>query len=86
MPEMRCVEAVCDMGALDAAAPGAAESGDPARCAAVRGDAADDAGVAAFVEFETAWVACVDAPLPEVLPRSVLNVWLMSISCSRLFT
>jgi hypothetical protein len=86
---MRCVEVVCGADAFEAATPGAVESGDPARCAAVRGEAAADAAVAEFVGFEAAPTACGDAPVPEelgALPRSVLSVWLMSMSCSRLFT
>jgi hypothetical protein len=84
---MRCAEATCGADALEAT--GELESGDPARCAAVRGEAAADAGVAAFVALEAAPDTCGVEPVPEVvevLPRSVLSVWLMSMSCSRLFT
>jgi hypothetical protein len=84
---MRCVESVCGADALEAAEPDAVESGDPARCAAVRGEAAANAGVAEFVGLEAAPTACVVAPLPEELDvLSAVSVWLMSISCSRLFT
>jgi hypothetical protein len=89
LPDMRCVEVVCGADGLEATEPGAAESGDPARCAAVRGEAAADAGEAKFVGLEAAPDACGVAPVPEelgVLPRSVVSVWLMSMSCSRLFT
>ena len=67
LPEMRCVEVVCGADAFEAATPGAVESGDPARCAAVRGEAAADAAVAEFVGFEAAPTACGDAPVPEEL-------------------
>jgi hypothetical protein len=86
---MRCVEVVCGADAFEAATPGAVESGDPARCAAACGEAAADASEVEFVGLEAAPTACVDAPVPEVLealPASALSVWLMSISCSRLFT
>jgi hypothetical protein len=89
LPDMRCIKVVCEADALEAAAPGALESGDPASCAAVCGEAAADAGVAESVRFEAALATLGDAPLPgvlDVLPRSALSVWLMSTSCSRLFT
>ena len=54
LPDMRCVEVVCGADGLEATEPGAAESGDPARCAAVRGEAAADAGEAKFVGLEAA--------------------------------
>jgi hypothetical protein len=89
LPEMRCAEVACGADAFEAAVPVVVESGDPPRCAAVRGDAAADAGEAAFVGLEAAPGTWGVAPVPEVLevlPASVLSVWLMSISCSRLFT
>lgn len=86
LPEVRCVELACVADKFAAAAPGVADRDAPARCPAVCGVAAADVAVAAFVGFEAASTACVDAPLLDALPTSVLNVWLMSISCSRLFT
>jgi hypothetical protein len=82
LPEMRCVEVVCDADVLDAATPGAAESGDPVRGEVVLGDAVSLVALAAGVTTGF-------APVPEelgVLLASVLSVWLMSMSCSRLFT
>jgi hypothetical protein len=83
----KCWGDACGADALEA--PGELESGDPARCEAVRGEAAADAGAARFVALEAAPDTCGVAPVPdvlEVLPTSVLSVWLMSINCSRLFT
>jgi hypothetical protein len=83
------VGVVCATDVLEAEAPEAIERGDPARCAVVRDGVAADAGVAEFFGLEAAPDTCVVAPVPEVLevlPTSVLSVWLMSISCSRLFT
>ena len=86
MPE---VEPVCDVEALVATAPDVAESGDAAALTAARGDAAADGIVAEPFAPEISWVACPEVPPLEVLgvlPRSVVSVWLISISCSRLFT
>jgi hypothetical protein len=89
LPEKLSAEAAWGTEAFEAPEPDAAESGDPVRCAAVCDGATADAGVAEFVGFEAAPDACGVAPVPEepgALPRSVVSVWLMSMSCSRLFT
>jgi hypothetical protein len=84
---MRCVEAACDEDAIEAEVLATVDGSDPAGCAAVCGEAVADAGVAALVGFEAAPAACVDAPVPEELDvLSAVSVWLMSMSCSRLFT
>ena len=53
----------------------------------VCGEAAADAGEAELVGLEAAPTAFGDAPVPEELGvLSAVSVWLMSMSCSRLFT
>src|ERR1039457_3424164 len=85
LPEICCAEFACGADALEAATPSAVESGDPVTWAAVRGDAAADgnaAGLAALAGVTTGF-----APVPEEFGvLSAVSVWLMSISCSRLFT
>ena len=85
LPVVGCVDAAGAAGELEAAAPEEVESGDPAACAAVCGEAAAD-GNAPGLTAVAAVVTPGVAPVPVVLPASVLSVWLMSISCSRLFT
>ena len=83
------MELVCDVAALDVAEPGVEESEDAAALTAARGDAAEDGVVAEPLAPEISWIACPEVPpleVLDVLPRSVVSVWLISISCSRLFT
>ncbi len=71
-------EVACDVEAVDAAAANDAGCGDSAA-----------AGAAELPALDASVVACGDVPLSELLDgvvRLVLSVWLMSISCSRLFT
>ena len=73
---------------LDVVVPGVLGSSDPAGCVAVSGDAVEDDDAVSLVALAAAVTPGFALLVVELdaLPASVLSVWLISISCSRLFT
>ena len=85
-PDARLFAELCAADMLLTVAPDGVADDAPLLRAAASGDAFALAGVAPGTGL-TAWlVAAPPSASLEVLPRLLLNVWLMSINCSRLFT